>query len=192
MQILSVQSSQSFFFFQNANLIRLLLRGIVPPRAVTSPLKLSWPKTVVRTSCLLDSRPPRCVNRGNFVGADAARDRRVSKSSSPSFRPRLYSVCSNGRPPSLSPDMTEVASVLGLNVPIVARVPMSVVLAEVAPLVAMDVRSKFAFDKDGTDARSSPVLTWLFVEGRTVRVGSDGREVANVNGNNGEDAEVEV
>lgn len=101
-------------------------------------------------------------------------------------------MCSDGRPPSLSPDMTEVASVLGLNVPIVARVPMSVVLAEVAPLVAMDVRSEFAFDNDGTDARSPPVLTWLYVEGRTVRVGSDGREVANVNGNNGEEAEVEA
>jgi len=88
--------------------------------------------------------------------------------------------------------MTEVASVPGLNVPMVARVPMSVVLAEVAPLVAMDVRSKFVLDKDGTDARSPQAVTWLYVEGRTVRVGSEGREVANVNGENGGDVEVEA
>jgi hypothetical protein len=110
---------------------------------------------------LLDSRLPRCVKRGNFVGADAARDRRVSKSGSPSFRRRLYSICSDGRPLPLSADTTEVASVLGLNVPMVARVPMSVVLVEVAPLVAMDVRSKLVLDKEGTDARSPPVVTWL-------------------------------
>jgi hypothetical protein len=88
--------------------------------------------------------------------------------------------------------MTEVACVLGLNVPMVARVPMSVVLADVAPLVAMDVRSKFVFDKDGTDARSPQGVTWLYVERRTVRAGSDGREVAKANGENGGDVEVKA
>jgi len=73
----------------------------------------------------------------------------------------------------------------------VARVPTSVVLAEVAPLVAMDVRSKFVLDEDGTDARSPQKVTWLLVDGRTVLVGSDGREVAKVNGENGEVVEVD-
>jgi hypothetical protein len=98
---------------------------------------------------------------------------------------RFSSVRSDICLPSLSADTTEVASVLGLNIPMVVRVPISVVLAEVAPLVAMDVRSKFVLDEDGTDARSPQKVTWLYVDGRTVLVGSDGREVAKVNGENG-------
>jgi hypothetical protein len=74
----------------------------------------------------------------------------------------------------------------------VGRMPMSVVLAEVAPLVAMDVRSKVVLDKDGTDARSPLLVTWLCVERRTARVGSHGLEALYPNGNNGEDAEVEA
>jgi hypothetical protein len=66
----------------------------------------------------------------------------------------------------------------------VARVPISVVLAEVAPLVAMDVRSKFVLDEEGTDARSPQKVTWLYVDGRTVLVGSDGREGTKLNGEN--------
>ena len=115
------------------------------------------------------------MNSGNLVGADAALDRRASKSGSPSCPLRLSSVCSDGRPASLPPETTEVASVLGLNAPMVARVPTSVVLAEVAPLVAMDVRSKFVLVKDGTGARFPQNAIWLWVGGRTVRIGSDGR-----------------
>ena len=80
---------------------------------------------------------------------------------------------------------------LELNVPKVARVPTSGVLPEVAPLVAMDVRSKFVLDKEGTEAPSAPEVTWLYVEGRKVRVCSDGREAAKVNGEIGGDADVE-